>query len=349
MLPRYSALLLFPITLGAQAQIVFEYEDLPVPGDVLTRYVDTLPGSGPGGNGPNQFWDFGDATPHVDQATTVMLPSATPFAASFTGSNLAYEQGEDNYGFFNASPSALITTGLAGDPLGTGEPIVITLNPTLKIHDLPRTHGDHFTDNYYFEVIVDGSAFGVHSVRLRHYGNVFDSCDAYGSLTTPVGTYNALRVKSTEFSTDSIWIRLLAFLPWQFVQALEDTSTAYSWLAKETKLPVAELTLDTLGNPARLVYSALPPAIGTGVTEGATPGVRLWPVPATDGFILELDDPARFRHAELVAADGRVVRTMGLGDAARTWFHSAGLSPGAYLVRCVPRSGQEVHLRMLLQ
>lgn len=345
----YATLIALLIASGSNAQIVFDHGDLPVPGDIVVRYVDTLPGSGPGGSGPGQVWDFGDASPHVERTTTVVLPSATPFASSFTTSNLAYDEGGGNYGFFTASPSALITTGFAGDPLGTGTPLVITLNPTLKVHDLPRTFGNHFNDNYRFEVIVDGSAFGVHSVRLRHRGNVFDSCDAHGQLTTPMGTYDALRVKSTEFSVDSIWIRLLAFLPWQFVQAVQDTSTVYSWLAKETKLPVAEMSLDSLGDPARLVYSSIPPTITTGFGRHGNAGFNVYPVPARDGFHLERSTASGHRLAELFTMDGRLVRSVPLGSAVRQWIPSGDLCSGAYLLRCSGSDGPDAVLRVVVE
>jgi hypothetical protein len=74
-----------------------------------------------------------------------------------------------------------------------------------------RALADH---EYYFEVITTDHGIPlVHSVRLRHYGHVYDTTDGYGQITTPVGTYDCLRVKSTDFTVDSVWIKTLLFQP----------------------------------------------------------------------------------------------------------------------------------------
>lgn len=321
---------------GSHAQIVIEATDQPVVGDEIVRYRDTIPAFGPGGSGAMQVWDFSAALLHETVTTSVVAPATTPSAASFTGSNLAMTNGDGAYLYFDLGSAAMVSTGAAGDLLGDGQNIVTVFDPSLLLHPLPRTYGDHFTDGFYFEATASGSAFGVHSVRLRHHGTVFDSTDAYGELTTPVGTYDVLRVKTTGHSVDSLWFKLLSFAPWTFFQALEDTSISYAWLAKETKMAVAEMTLDSLGAPARFVYSSVPPAITTGNDREAVAGVRVHPVPASAGFTLSLARAGSHTSATVFASDGRIVQEVPLATTGSQWVATGQWPPGLYHVRLLP-------------
>lgn len=333
-----------------QAQITFEFTDLPVPGDIVERYVDTIPTYGPGGSGAAQVWDLTAAVPDETVITTVSTPATTPFASSFTGSNLAMTNDGINYLYFNSSAATLISTGAAGDFLQDGQQLVVPFNPTLTGHQFPRNYGDQFSDTYAFEVVADGAAFSVHSVRLRHRGSVRDTTDAYGQITTPVGTYDALRVKSTDFTTDSIWIRLFSFAPWTLVESLADTTVSYSWLAKETKLAVAEMTFDSLGAPARFTYTSIPPAITTGLGALGASTARIHPVPTRDGFMLSLEEAGIHDRVEVFSADGRSIVVASLAQLSSRWFDTSDWGSGIYLLRLWPaQGGAPLVLRAVVQ
>ncbi len=322
------------------AQITFGYEDLAVPGDVVERYVDTIPAFGPGGSGAGQIWDLSAAVPDDTVITTVSTPDTTPYASGFAGSNVAMTNNGVDFLYFNSTPAALIATGAAGDFLQDGQELVVPFNPSLFSHQLPRNYGDRFSDTYAFEVVADGAAFGVHSVRLRHSGSVRDTTDAYGQITTPVGTYDALRVKSTDFTTDSIWVRILSFTPWTLIQGTRDTTVAYSWLAKETKLAVAEMSFDSLGDPARFTYSAIPPSISTGLDAREVSMAHIHPVPAQDGFTLSLGSVGTYDRAEVFSPDGRCMAVTSLTHQGSLWFETSDWGSGIYLLRLWSTQGR---------
>ncbi len=347
--PAAGLLLFVAPMITASGQIIYEASDLPVIGDALVRHTDTVPGFGPGPGGPGIFWDFSTAVPLLTTTTEVMLPAATPDAATFTGSNVAMSDDQVNYLYFAQSPNSLIATGVAGDLLGNGGALSVPFSSTLLVHDLPRTYGSHFNDQYAFEVTADGAAFGVNSIRLHHRGDVFDTTDAYGLITTPIGTYACLRVKTTEYSVDSLWFRLFPFGSYTFLQEIIDTSITYSWLTKETKLAVAEMTTDSLGNAQRFVYSALPPSISTGVRERADTGVRIHPQPATNGFTLEMDRSERFRSVEIRSIDGRTMHARAV-TADRVHVATDPWPRGVYLVVLTPwEQGLPIVRRVVLQ
>lgn len=331
-----STLIAVALCTAGQCQITFEHDDLAVPGDVIERYVDSIPQFNAGGSGAEQYWDFSTAVADEVVTTTVTTAAATPYASSFAGSNLAMTNDAVNYVYFNSTPASLLTTGAAGDFLNDGQSLVVPFNPSLLSHQFPRTFGDHFSDDYALAVEADGAAFSVNKVRLRHRGVVRDTTDAYGQITTPMGTYEALRVKTTDISTDSIWIKLFAFAPWTFLQTTESITTSYSWLAKETKLAVAEMTFDSLGVPARFTYTSIPPAISTGMTAIGEAAVELYPSPAQDAFTIRLNGSRDFDHVEVFASDGRAMASVTLVQRSVHTFDSSDWAPGLYLLRFWP-------------
>jgi len=342
---------------ATEAQITYEFNDLPVIGDQITRYRDTMTVYAPGPAGPNQHWMFPAPIQHETETTSVVAPSSTPHSSSFPGSNMAMTNDNSAFLFFDVNSSAMIATGVAGDLLQSGSNITVQFNPTLKIHDLDRVYDDSFDDIYYFEAIVNNfpvTIFGVtttmHSVRLRHHGHVYDTTDGYGQITTPVGTYDCLRVKKVDFTVDSIWTKTFSFSPWSYQSSLggPNVITTYSWLAKETKLPVAEMTFDSENNPKNLTWSSIPPtAVPTSIADADERDVRIYPQPAQGTFTVELPQGG-FTTAELMTLDGRSVRSQTILDRDRLDVDIHGVAPGMYILRLLPTNGSTVVTRKVI-
>lgn len=334
---------------SALAQISYVFSDLPVVGDQITRYRDTMTVYGPGPSGANQQWNFPAPVTHETITTSVVTPASTPSAAQFGSSNLAMTTDNSAYLYFTANTNSMIATGAAGDLLGNGGNIVTVFSNPLTVHDFPRSYGDIAEDTYYFEVITQNHGIPlIHSVRLRHYGHVYDTTDGHGQITTPVGTYDCLRVKSTDYTVDSVWTKLFSFSQWSLNNDFTGpgVSTTYSWLAKETKLNVAELSFDTLGNPKNFTWSGIPP-LTTGVAGSDADDVRIYPQPASGAFTVQLPQ-GRFATLEMLSMEGRAVRSLPIFGLDRSEVNADGLAPGMYLLRLLPLDGADVVTRKVL-
>lgn len=331
------------------AQITFEYSDLPVIGDQITRYRDTMTVYGPGPSGANQEWNFPSPVTHNVITTSVVNPASTPNAAQFGGSNMAMTNDNAAFLYFSNSQNAMISTGAAGDLLANGGNMTAVFNPTLTIHNFPRQYNDNGEDTYYFEVITQNHGIPlIHSIRLRHYGHVYDTTDGYGQITTPVGTYDCLRVKSTDFTVDSVWTKLLSFSPWALNNDFTGpgVSTSYSWIAKETKLNVAELSFDSLGAPKNFTWSSIPP-LTTGIASADDTQIRVYPQPANDLLTVQMEDGG-FTTLELLSLDGRTVRSITVLGRDRLDVSVQGLAPGMYMLRLLPVNGSAVVTRKII-
>jgi len=322
------------------AQISLLSTDLTSIGDQITRYNDTIPTYGPGNSGANQTWDFSLAIAHTTVVTSVVSVSSTPYNSTFSGSDYAMTNDASSYLFFEHNASQLLTTGAAGDLLSTGEIIVTPFTNDLILHNFPREYDDNFNDTYGFQATADGSSFTppFYRVRLTHSGITYDTTDAYGTLITPIGTYNALRVKTTTISESFVETQASQFLPfWLPLTTIYDTSVVYSWHAKEEMLAIADLTFDSIGNPNQFTYSSVPPVVTVGIADaGDVANIRLYPQPASDQlFISGLNQNGNHR-AEIFSMDGKMIRNEVLRGNS---LDVNDLKSGMYILRIILADG----------
>lgn len=248
----------------AQAQITIVSTDLPTAPDTLRNAVDTLPvGITPGPKGANQTWNFANAVQDITETVYHRVPSQTPYSADFPTATNAITADNSNYGYFQKTSSAFTCQGLAGPLLGAGtNPVSVQFNPTFDLFRFPTNYNNNFTGNYGFQETASGSSVGqpVDQVRLTYTATYWDTIDGWGTVITPLGSYQALRQKRREISYTHVEFKLLSFSPWATAEEIRDTVITYTWLAKETLGQVAAITFNDAGAVNRFTYSLTPPA-----------------------------------------------------------------------------------------
>lgn len=333
----YLAPALFLLCGSLNAQIQITSADMPIVGDEIVRYLDTLPDFTPGGDGPDQSWDFSMAIQDIEQVNTFVDPASTSNGDQFGDANLALTTDGNNYTYINNSADQMTAEGFSGDPLGDGTfDIVAPFDPVLQLHQFPRQHTIAFSNSFGFDVTVDGSDFGVYQGRIKEVSSVYDTTDAYGTITTPVGTYDCIRSRNTTIRIDSIFAQLLEILPMAFVFEIVDTTVTYAWHTLETKLPVAEMIMDSAGTAASFTWSTIEPN-STGVAHTAgRDAFRLFPQPATDHVQLVSDAP--WHSVSVTDMDGReVLRNERL--LRNEALDISKLSTGAFMLNAVDPKG----------
>lgn len=248
----------------AQAQITILSTDIPSAPDTLRNAVDTLPvGIAPGPKGANQTWNFANAVQDITETVYHRVPSQTPYSADFPTATNAITADNSNYGYFQKTSSAFTCQGLAGPLLGAGTtPVSVQFNPTFDLFRFPTNYNNNFTGNYGFQETASGSSVGqpVDQVRLTYTATYWDTIDGWGTVITPLGSYQALRQKRREISYTHVEFKLLSFSPWATAEEIRDTVITYTWLAKETLGQVAAITFNDAGAVNRFTYSLTPPA-----------------------------------------------------------------------------------------
>ena len=236
-----TLLLLMVITLASNAQITIINTDLPGSGDTL-RYsnanLDSLTEATYVTTGANVVWDFS----HLEadgQALDEYKPSLqTPYAGFFFGANrygkleadsigFGQFQFNDVYRFYKNTSSKFEIEGVGLKYSGFPIPSYYADNDELYQFPLDFNDFDSSTFSYTLNLLVLGT--------LQTEGYRINTVDGWGQITTPYGTFNALRVTTDIVSRDSISLgALLNF-------AFDNHQREVKWLATGQGYPVMQV------------------------------------------------------------------------------------------------------------
>lgn len=191
--------------------------------------------------GANRTWDASFLVPSfqdmvqcksvVNTNITYLLSfSSSSFGIQDANLNLGLVAGSEVYNFFSKNATRFANDGRGITFNGIPVPQVYTSKEIL--YRFPLSYG-----------MVDSSNFVSNEANLligsiKTQGTRKNRVDAWGSLTTPYGTFNCIRVKSTVQQVDSIVASGFPF-------PLASTRTEYKWLAKGQKVPVLQIVTTT--------------------------------------------------------------------------------------------------------
>jgi len=216
-------------TVCATGQPTITYEsNAPQIGDIFYQsYSSDFVNPGP--QGPNKTWDFSTLSVYETGEFYAIDPTGTPFADIFTDANIAYNYNGTstyNYGEINQAEASNLGTGFDETP-----PMVIYYNNSAKLMEYPFAYSDEFSDNY-------GGSYEMEGMYVKQDGTLTKTADAWGTITTPAGTYeNVLRLKTVREEIDSFWMDEL-FL-WRTVTTFKD----YEWYTSNSRSPVFAITI----------------------------------------------------------------------------------------------------------
>lgn len=218
-----------------QAQISILASDMPAVNDELRYSI----GSGSlnlNQIGANQTWDFSRLKANNQELIKYSAPLQTPYILQFiNNSTFGYpETGlpvpagfiENPYTFIKKSNSVYIITGRGATAQSL--PLGIVYNPKDTLFVFPLTYGKTYGGN--FQGSVSLASFG----GLSQTGDRMSTVDAWGTIKTPYGTFDCIRVKSVVNEMDSI-----VFGGTQL--PLQNNRIEYRWLAKGEKFPILEV------------------------------------------------------------------------------------------------------------
>jgi len=233
--------------MDGSAQITIDESDMPSPGDMVTKsnainfnqYDFEL-------TGEDYNWDFSELQPVSQTVDTFMKVTDTPLGYwpfFMLSSNLVSPLGDspyeqlpltDAFNFFNNSSNDFREVGFAATAYGI--PLPFKFDTPDIIFDFPLTYGNAFDSHSGFEFAIPDFGY------ILMDRNRSSTVDGWGTLTTPYGTFDVLRIKSDVQEYDSVYLDSLSLgIPINLVY------TEYKWLAKGQKLPLLKVTQNTLG------------------------------------------------------------------------------------------------------
>ncbi len=274
------------ITLFAKAQITVTTADIASPTKVIYQANDTMPTVSVGSFGTSQTWNMSALNTHSTDTMTFISYAWAP-NSNFSTSNLVAKQGWQNaYVYLTNNASGLTVQGSSGSQdFGAGPVTINQINsPSEILMNFPGTYLTAFTNNYmtntpaFYFGIDPGIGFVIDSVRQHSEVKKTVLVDGWGSLTTPLGTYNVLRAEETIVRYDTTDAYL--FGTWNdAILTSADSTTGYSWWANGVGFPLVSIKLDSLSNIKQTQWLQALPAVGINEQSNATT-VLVYPNPA---------------------------------------------------------------------
>lgn len=238
------------------AQLTITNADMPSVGDtfrvsngLITAAIDPVP------TGSQFTWDFSMLQMVTQDVDTFVNVSSTGGIYSIVFSNLPFNPYRANlaargsalpaipqltisdvvYFYYNSSGGYEVS-GYGANINGVSAPI--PFNNKDKIYDFPLNFGNTDSSDSDFQLNVPGLGFYGHN---QHRVN---EVDGWGTLITPFGSFNTLRIKSQITSVDSLYIDSVGT---GFGFSLPPT-TEYKWLGAQSGIPLLQITTtNTLG------------------------------------------------------------------------------------------------------
>ena len=243
-------LICYPFTIFAQS---ITQSDLPTAGTAYILGTDSAFSGLIPTQGVGVTWDYSSLINKVSDTTAFIGTSGTPYAATFSSSNLAsHNLSDDSYTYFTNNSDGFYIDG-SGLQSST-----FSFNPPHLFAPVPFGYGDirnNIARTQIDTTIIDSTG----STNLRfvlRYNSIFKA-DGTGTLILPSGTYqNVLKIKVTETRYDSVYYDIGGgvYIPFP---GFSSSTLSFHHLFFSSGLQVnylMNIDADALGNPISSEY-----------------------------------------------------------------------------------------------
>jgi hypothetical protein len=350
------------VAITLKAQITITSFDMPNANDsILVSIVaasDYANVSDPTATGTAFTWDYSALQPNMQQYEKYDAPQdfTTPYNYLFNPFNTSY--GRDNYEF-STIPLPNTNISAAYDffwedltklkQVGAGFiinniPIPFLYDQDDIIYQFPLTAGSTSSCNYKYGLDIPNTGYYGQS------GTRNNLVDGWGTLTTPFGTFQTLRVKSTIDATDTVYnnsLQVGTTIP-------RPLKYEYKWLANGKKIPVLKIETTVIAGTeaisnVRYIDStrAGVPQVGIAEKTAFNLNSTVFPNPCvnelTVAYQLPLTTQVKIQNSNVV---GKTVFTgineLQNGGLHKTSISTAELAPGIYFLSLQTANYKEV-------
>ncbi|MEQ1747509.1 MAG: T9SS type A sorting domain-containing protein [Saprospiraceae bacterium] len=297
--------------------------------------IFTPPGSG-------QQWALSNLQPTQFWNQIIKNPLTGTFSASFPEASILFNPvNSSDQVYWQVTSNKVNDLGYYGkDELGLGLNLLFKKTPALEhswapinFFDLHQSTSNVLTafDAPIAPPVLLNLVPTADSFRIRVTYQRVSTIDAWGTMAIPIGTFDVLRKKQTEYKSMAVdvkvaplgWIDISTIGGQQFLPLGTDTVTTFHFLNDVSKEAIAICTLNTAQNQVtRVQYKVVPSPVGTDDAVLDKENFSLYPNPAQHSVTL--------RWKLLEAADVRIVVSDATGRQLHTLIN-ARVSAGPQL------------------
>jgi hypothetical protein len=351
------ALCLF--TWSSQAQITITNTSMPLSGDTI-RY-STAPVNSVGNytaTGANYVWDFSTLTPNGQKLRAFKASSLTPYSFFF----FPPKYGElvtdtvklpvtvpgiptitDIYNFYKKTAVMFSTEGI-GIKL-SGIPVPNFFTDEDELYNFPLNYTDRDSTTFKFSTVTSTLIPFVY----KKQGYRITEADGWGSITTPYGTVNCLRVITTQYSMDTLRGSLtVGTFTVPVNVGFPNYQRSYQWLTTTEKIPYLEVSGNLVGTnftPTQVKYrDHIQSFVGIQEEQEAL-ALSVFPNPTAGQLVIITPQHNTAITAEIVDLQGKVVLTQtltqNLSIANQHTVNVSGLAKGLYVLNLSTPSSKQ--------
>lgn len=330
-----------------RAQITVTQADFAAIGDNVNQATDTLPVAAilPGAAGANQTWDFSLLHNQKSTVYNFIDVSSTPFASSFPMANIAAMVPGPFYTYLNSSSSSVQIWGFGGDILGDGTQHALVYNNSEKEIVFPCTYNTPINDTskydskYYYghTIVYGGTPYLIDSVRQNEVNYITDSIDAWGTATTPDGSYPVLRNNSLKHTIDSTWAHVQLYNLWVLYTKTSKNVQSYGFIGNGIKNVLVNIVYYPDSAAIQKVdwTRTTPASINE---QNFSDAVIIYPNPTNNNLTIESPPQAVI---EITNIQGQLIKTLAT-TGNKTYIDVSALLGGVYIVEVKTEKGIEV-------
>ena len=293
--------------------------------------------------GQNYNWDFSQLTPNtqtVDTFFTILSTQYIPVAynliyndpfdqahkadvvtRSFNSTNpFPQIQITENFNFYKSSNSGYSQVGQGAKI--NGVPTPMKYDNAESFFTFPMTFGN--TDSSVSKYSLNIPGVGYYGETIKRVNLV----DGFGTLATPYGTFDVMRVKSLINTKDTIYLDTIHF----GIHLNKPLETQYIWLGDNQGDPL--LFISKINNNVTVRYKDSLHILNNINNVFNNQGLALFPNPAKD--ILKISPAQNIEKIEImdVLGDVLLVKEQNLSE-----INISSLTKGIYMVRIYSKNG----------
>lgn len=292
LMPVFSSIAQNPIVI-TESSIVSSNQSLQMITDTfLTSYANGQAVQ----LGANVSWDLSSLSNDVVKNVDFMDPTTMSDYSLYSSSNLGLKTSDNFDVYLHKSTNGIGIVGIVGDVANLGVVLKAKLTPEQTLLSFPSTYQTTFTNvstasasTYHGQnesFIYNGVyyTFFVDSFKAEYTYNISSEIDGYGTLTTPAGTFQALRQKVEEVQVDThyAYIQGTGWFPFEY-----ETITEYKlrWWVDGMGYPAVECAYNPTNNKVKNVTYLTMSTVITGLqnlASSTSSSIYAYPNPSTD-------------------------------------------------------------------
>lgn len=244
---------------------------------------------------------------------------------------------EDVFQYTKKSNTAVNTVGYSMNVTFSGTTTNVPFQSELieTRYDLPLTMGQSYSSTGYTNVDFN-PIYDAKWVQLRERNT---TVDGYGSITTPFGTFDALRLHHAIDEIDSIYL-VLPIIGGNWLPLTIPTVNEYEWWTNGQKEPILRIRTSSIAGQEAVTLiefrDQYRPEIA-GLDDNTQNTLSVYPNPAVDYCLVQSDSP--ISTVEIIDSWGRSIQTQNGGKSLQTTIDLTSFEVGVYWLKVNTEKG----------